>query len=375
MMYEGVILKIGDKPVAYRIIRNTPRDFFESPNVPVSLKELFENIGRTELIKRVLKVLERSESIRNDPKQSEEKEKYFRDFVRDHPNDYTGWAALGTFLHNCTNRFEEAEKAYREAIRIDPKQTIAWSLLGHLLTGNGRFEEAEQTFREAVKLNPRDRGGWGSLGLLLGRYLRRYDDSVYALQKAVEIAPKDAGLWNNLGLALEGSGKFEEAEKAFREAIRLEKKEPARILVNLGTLLICQSKNEEGEKYFREALKQDPSYYRAAVGLIVLLVNDDSRRDEGWEILKGLVKNPEIPRKDINFSTELFVGIAVMGYEREALDILRESVWAEALEPVVVALRLMAGEDVKAAAEIMEVGKDVVKRIEEQREQIEDKKK
>jgi Flp pilus assembly protein TadD len=267
------------------------------------------------------------------------------------------------------SRFEEAEKAYREAIQIDPEQTLVWSLLGSLLADNGRFEEAEQAFREVVKLNPQDENGWGSLGLVLGRKLKRYDDSVYALQKAVEITPKNAEFWHNLGLALERSGKFEEAEKAFREAIRLEKK-PVYALANLGRLLICQDKNEEGEKCFREALKQDPNYYKAAGGLVVLLISNDSRRDEGWEILKELVKNPEIPKKDINFSTGLFIRIAMMGYEREALDILKESAWAEALEPVVVALRLRLGEDVKAAVEIMEVAKDVVNRIEEARKQM-----
>jgi hypothetical protein len=62
--------------------------------------------------------------------------------------------------------------------------------------------------------------------------------------------------------------------------------------------------------------------------------------------------------------------IAARGYEREAFEILKESSWAEALEPVVVALRLRLGEDVKAAAEIMEVAKDVVKRIEEMRDKM-----
>jgi hypothetical protein len=107
----------------------------------------------------------------------------------------------------------------------------------------------------------------------------------------------------------------------------------------------------------------------------LLLINNASQQDESWKILKELVKNSEIPKKDVNFSTELFIGIAARGYEREAFDILKESAWAEALEPVVVALRLMAGEDVKAAAETMEVAKDVVKRIEESRKQMEEAKK
>ncbi len=38
------------------------------------------------------------------------------------------------------------------------------------------------------------------------------------------------------------------------------------------------------------------------------------------------------------------------------------------MEPLVVGLRMCLGEDVQIATEIMEIGKDVVKRIEERRE-------
>ena len=54
---------------------------------------------------------------------------------------------------------------------------------------------------------------------------------------------------------------------------------------------------------------------------------------------------------------------------------MMESRSAEILEPLVVGLRMYVGEDVKAAAEIMEVGKDVVKRIEQRKKEIQKKKK
>ena len=337
MAYTELISHIEDKPAVYRIIESTTPAFFEGPAIPTSLKKVFKNFEETMLLRRISDLLKKYESIKNNPKKLEKEEKYFRDFVQNHPQKCGGLVGLGMFLHLFTNRFEEAEKLYREAIQINPKVALVWLMLG----------------------------------TLLGKDLERYDESADALQKLVNLDPKNAGGWNNLGMALQGCGKLEEAEKAFRTAIKLEKK-LAEPLFNLGRNLIYQGQLEEGEKYLRKALKQNPNYYAVDASLIFLLliIGDDYRRNEGWEILKGLVRKPEVPQKNVSFATELFVTIAAIGHSREALEILRESAWAEILEPIVVALRLMAGEDVKAAAEIMEVAKDVVKRIEERRKQI-----
>jgi tetratricopeptide (TPR) repeat protein len=404
MAYVGVFSKVRDESVLYKIFGSTPRSFFEGSDIPISLKKLFEGFEQTELPRRIIDLHEKSESIRNNPKELEKEEKYFRDFVRDHPKNYGGLVGLGTFLRIFTNNLDEAEKIYREAVRIAPKEFLAWLQLGSLLVGRGHFEEAEQAFskavefslkhkseywlvfgglcqtkgrldiaerayRKAIELNPKDKDAWFALGTLLGKYIGNYDDSVDALEKVVNIDPNSAAGWNNLGLALENSRKFEEAEEAFREAIKLEK-EPAYILANLGGLFILRGQDEDGEKWLREALKKDSNLYTAAGSLGVLLINNDLRRNEGFEILRELTKNPEVPKNDIDFATELIVSVAAFGYGREAIDILKESPWAGALEPVVVALRLILGEDVKAAAEIMEVAKDVVKRIEELRKKI-----
>ena len=402
--YEGIVDQVQDAATIYKIVQNTPRTFFESPDIPISLKNLFETTVPSDADKHLNEVFEKYESITNDPKRLKKEEKYFRDFVRDHPQNYMGLLRLGSFLRTCLHRFEEAEKIYREAIKIEPKRDVGWFCLSGLLLECGRYDEAEQAYFKATEMPPKDKppywmafgllcqekqcfdmaarvyrkeveinsqnaAAWKKLGLLLGRDLKQYNEAVKALQKAIKLNPKDGASWNNLGLALENIGKFEEAEKAFREALRLKDK-PANTLASLGVLLILMGRVREGEECFREAIKKDPKCDRAIIALCLLLILDPSRKDEGWKLLQELVRNPEIPTKNIELATELIVGFAVMGYAQEALGILKESLWAETLEPVVVALRLILGEDVKAAAEIMEVAKDVVKRIEKQREEM-----
>ena len=66
-----------------------------------------------------------------------------------------------------------------------------------------------------------------------------------------------------------------------------------------------------------------------------------------------------------NKSLELFVELAASEHTKEALGILVNSPVQKHLEPLVVGLKLHMGEDVKTVTEILEIAKDVVKRIEE----------
>ena len=64
------------------------------------------------------------------------------------------------------------------------------------------------------------------------------------------------------------------------------------------------------------------------------------------------------------------MALAASGYAKDALGILEKAARKKHLEPLVVALRLYTGEDVKVAVEILEVAKDVVKRIEDRKQML-----
>ena len=52
--------------------------------------------------------------------------------------------------------------------------------------------------------------------------MSKYDEAIKAYDEAIRLDPKDAGTWGTKGAALAGQGKYEEAIKAFDEAIRLD---------------------------------------------------------------------------------------------------------------------------------------------------------
>jgi Flp pilus assembly protein TadD/DNA polymerase III delta prime subunit len=406
--YEGVISRIGNKVLMFRIIENTPKDFFEGPTTPQTTKKLLESFEEEELTHKITGLFRKFESIKNNPKQLEKEEKYFRDFVKNHPQKYEGLISLGIFLHRFfVDRYQEAEKAFREATQIAPEEPFAWELLGKLLESQGRYQEAEQAYlnatpfspviswkslgdlyqnrmerfgdaekayKKVLEIEPKNRGAWIMLGILFGYRLKRYKDAENVFRKAIELDSNDELAWQGLGLALEENSNYEGAEEAYQKAIDLSK-EPASIWNRLGLLLMKQHRLDESEKCFRKAIELDNKQYMASLSLILLMTTNHSRLEEWQKHLKELTRNAEAIKENVNVVSFWFALIAATGYGRELLDILRESAWAEALEPVIVALRLMQGEDVKAAAEVMEVAKDVVKQVEDTKKQFESKKK
>jgi Flp pilus assembly protein TadD len=51
-----------------------------------------------------------------------------------------------------------------------------------------------------------------------------WNEALYRWQKAVQLDPTYAAAWNNLAIAYEHEGKFEEAKKAYEEALKLDPK-------------------------------------------------------------------------------------------------------------------------------------------------------
>jgi tetratricopeptide (TPR) repeat protein len=101
-----------------------------------------------------------------------------------------------------------------------------------------------------------------------GNYLNAADAStpaalVNSLQRAYAGANKKQNLdyvsvWNNKGYALSSQGKYDEAIKAYDEAIRIDPKSFA-AWTNKGDALNAQGKYDEAIKTYDEAIKLDPN--------------------------------------------------------------------------------------------------------------------
>ena len=197
-----------------------------------------------------------------------------------------------------------------------------------------RLNEAESMYRKAVELEPKYAWAWAHLGWLLDDKLERYDEAEAAYRKAVELDPEHALAWASLGWLLHDElERYDEAVTAYRRATELE-----------------------------------PEVAWRWGKLAELLAFEGRRPGESLKSAKRYLEHNEWIAKNVDSATRLFTALAGIGFGSEALKIVSESPSAQLLEPLVVGLRLHLGEDVKAPAEVMEVASDVVRLIEQMRD-------
>lgn len=106
-----------------------------------------------------------------------------------------------------------------------------------------------------------------------------YDDGQYAtavkgLLRAVELDPRHMKAYDNLGLCYEALGRFDDAQRSWEEAIRLNAEQQAKSpwpALNFGLLLTRLDKLDEAEARFRESLASDPRFPPARYQLGITL--------------------------------------------------------------------------------------------------------
>ena len=85
-------------------------------------------------------------------------------------------------------------------------------------------------------------------------------DAAIRLQtEATTLAPEVASYWNSLGMTLGGNGHPADAERAFRQAVRLDDGSP-RYAYNLGLILQRQGRIAEARPWFEKTLALDPGF-------------------------------------------------------------------------------------------------------------------
>ncbi|HIJ71531.1 MAG TPA: tetratricopeptide repeat protein [Planctomycetes bacterium] len=340
----------------------------------------------------------------------DEAEKAYRRAIELDEKYAPNWTLLGWILHEKLERYDEAENAYRKAIELDEKYAPAWGNLGLLLHYKlERYDEAENAYRKAIELDEKYAPAWGNLGSLLHYKLERYDDAENAYRKVIELDEKYAPAWGNLGSLLHYKlERYEEAENAYRKAIELDPdldlawgkliellisnlKRPTEAF-NLAKGCIERTpenaellnsfawnfyKYGQGDylgkaaEWARRAveIKPDNGYCQHTLATILATLG---KKAEALEFAQRYLADSKTVQATIDDAISLFVELAAHDYAKEALGILKDSESAKILEPLVVGLQLYVGEEVNTAVEIMEIGKDVVKRIQKRRDKISD---
>ncbi|XP_063991527.1 protein O-mannosyl-transferase TMTC4 isoform X4 [Diachasmimorpha longicaudata] len=189
----------------------------------------------------------------------------YREALRLHPNYSQAMNNLGNLMKD-QGRYQDAEMFLRRSIELQEDFAAAWMNLGIVLSALKKFEESENCYKTSLMHRPNCPDCYYNLGILymeqqeyskalvawaeaISRKLkhrrawtntiRLLDDmdlSDEALEKgkqAVELFPEDAVIRLNIANIWGKLGKFPEAEEEFKNAMRLDPRNPT-ILTNLG---------------------------------------------------------------------------------------------------------------------------------------------
>lgn len=166
--------------------------------------------------------------------------------------------ALAANIYEHSGKYEQAEENYQKALKLNPKshklkimyaqflssrqpdkaleilqnmwtsdksKSFVALLMFNVLLERGEFQRCSTFLNEALKVNPNNAYLWLNLGACY-LHLGKPDDAVDPMSKAVKLLPERGPFRGQLARTLEKIGKLDEAEKHFRELLKIEPDNP-----------------------------------------------------------------------------------------------------------------------------------------------------
>ena len=175
----------------------------------------------------------------------------------------------------------EAVVALEKALAADPKHWKAHNNLALAAIDLGELEVAEAHYRDSLAIKPQP-AIYNDLGFVLERQ-GLSEEATEAYRKAVRLDPKSATAHYNLGSSLARAGRFAEAERHLRSALKISPN--TQTYTGLGIVLWQQGRADEAIASLQAAIEADPTNAAARQKLAEILANpgrtDESRRENG----------------------------------------------------------------------------------------------
>ncbi|MFW9810134.1 MAG: tetratricopeptide repeat protein [Candidatus Thorarchaeota archaeon] len=208
------------------------------------------------------------------------------------PQSDSLWNTKGV-LHQALDQLQEAEECYRKAISINPNFDLAWVNLAKIYARTGRREEAKDAlkkgysgrqFTSLVDLEKQWAATRDELSDILPDWFTETMESSYQdimaqekmggailaprsyknpitrsyIQKTLSKHPTNAQLWMELGKFQMESEEYDDAEKSFKRALRLNAKIP-RASFNLGMIFMKKGMQIEAVEAFTVETVNSPN--------------------------------------------------------------------------------------------------------------------
>jgi Flp pilus assembly protein TadD len=192
---------------------------------------------------------------------------------------------------------DAAIAALRRCVELRPDSAVAWKSLGVVYASRQNFDQAETPFRNACERQP----ALPDACLYYGRtlyLLNRFRPAIDVLRRVLQREPNRAEASRLLALSFEGLGEPVEAERAFREAIRLNRGGPADEDpgIDYAVFLSRQGQTAQSLEPLAAALQRHPDSARAHLELGCILLSLDRLAEAAAQLEQALALDPSSAR-------------------------------------------------------------------------------
>ncbi len=203
------------------------------------------------------------------------------------PNFEPAYTLLGK-IYTVTNDRARAAECYAKALDLKPDDRDLYIFLGSLQASQDLFDDAESTFQKMISQFPDEKEGMFYLAKVYVE-AKKYDKAIELFQQIIE--KKDAAApqaYLELGTVYGFQKNYPEAEKCFREAIKLD---PFNITarLKLGQILADQKKFPESYEVFEELSKLAPSNLGIQIRMALILA-EQKQFDRAKEMLDKVLQ-------------------------------------------------------------------------------------
>ncbi|MCL2327003.1 MAG: tetratricopeptide repeat protein [Bacteroidetes bacterium] len=171
------------------------------------------------------------------------------------------------FLH-------KAKEIYEIILEIDKNNVKAWCELSGVYYQMHKTEKAVELCKKAIELQKNDVESYKLLGDIY-QESDQYDKAEHVYKEMIAVSKKKGDVsyaWHNLGRTLLGIDKFEEAEEAYKQALKLKEFESKKFsfvpMRELGDLYIETKQYEQAELLFKQIIhdKNSSNFEKSVLG-------------------------------------------------------------------------------------------------------------
>jgi len=187
----------------------------------------------------------------------------FRKAVERDPSNLDAYLALGR-LYVSEKRLDEARKEYEEVATRHPDLAVSSNtMIGMILSLQGRREEARKFFEQAVSINPATASvAANNLAWDYAENGGNLDEALQLAQRAKSQMPQSSSVNDTLGWVYYKKGLSSLAVSSFKDAVKLDAANPM-LHYHLGLAYIADGKSADAEKALKEALRLNPQFASA----------------------------------------------------------------------------------------------------------------